>query len=164
MIANLKRPDYDKAAAEAKRVLDENFILGPPVLAHELAENYGLKVIVTTNLDPGVAGMLEVENKRIIVNEHDSYTRQAFTIAHELGHWLLHVNLGEINENETLYRKPLGGPCDDWREQEANWFAANLLVPSEMLEAYQNLNQEEAARLFRVSPSVIGYRRIAKHG
>jgi Zn-dependent peptidase ImmA (M78 family) len=158
------KPDYERASLEAKRVLEENFIIGPPVLAYELAENCGLKVFVDVFDDACIAGMLDIENKTITVNKHDSLTRQSFTIAHELGHWLLHVKHGTMTEKEFLYRKPLGGPDDDWREKEANWFAANLLVPSEMLKEYASLSQEEAARVFRVSPSVIGYRRMVQNG
>lgn len=159
-----KNPDYDKASNEAKRILEENYIEGPPVLAHELAENCGLKVFVTSFDDAGIAGLLDIERKLILVNKHDSLTRQTFTIAHELGHWLLHVKPGDMTETEILYRKPLGGPDDNWMEKEANWFAANLLVPAQMLAKFQDLSQEDAARLFRVSPSVIGYRRMVPHG
>jgi len=164
MSSDKKSPDYAKAILEAKRVLEENFIIGPPVLVHELAENCGLQVTVEVFEDSNIAGMIDIEKKLIIVNKHDSLTRQAFTIAHELGHWLLHVKPGDMTCEEVLYRKPLGGPNENWMESEANCFAANLLVPSEMLLKYENLTQEEAARIFRVSPSVIGYRRLFKNG
>lgn len=164
MLSHIKKPDYPKVAAEAKRVLEENFVIGPPVLAYEIAENCGLRVTVEIFEDASIAGMLDIEKKLIIVNKCDSLTRQSFTIAHELGHWLLHVKPGDMTNEEVLYRKPLGQPDDDWMEKEANWFAANLLVPPEMLSMCRNLSQDEAAHLFRVSPSVIGYRRMFKNG
>lgn len=160
----MNKPDYKKASLEAKRVLDENYILGPPVLAYELAENCGLKVFVEVFEDSSIAGMLDIDNKTIFVNKHDSITRQSFTIAHELGHWLLHVKQGTMNHKDFLYRKPLGSPDEDWMEKEANWFAANLLVPSDMLKLYDTYSQDETANIFKVSPSVIGYRRMANNG
>ena len=69
-----------------------------------------------------------------------------------------------MTKEEILYRKPLNNPGETWMEQEANWFAANLLVPTEMLKKYEHLSQKEAANIFRVSTSVIGYRRLVTNG
>ena len=164
MEISMRKPDNRKASDEAKRILDENYIAEPPVLVHELAENYGLLVFVNEFDNDSIAGELDVENKSIFVNKNDSLTRQAFTIAHEFGHWILHVQNGDMAKEEILYRKPLNNPGETWMEQEANWFAANLLVPTEMLKKYEHLSQKEAANIFRVSTSVIGYRRLVTNG
>lgn len=149
------KPNYDFAAIEAKRILEENFITEPPVLAYELAENYGLKVTVAEFDDENVSGMLDISERKIIVNRKESIARHSFTIAHELGHWILHVKSGALKDDfEVLYRKPLGIHEDNWMEKEANWFAANLLVPAQMLKKFESISQEDAARIFQVSPSV----------
>ncbi len=76
--------------------------------------------------------LLELDGSRsIIVNSEDSYVRQRFTLAHELGHHAL------------MHIKP-GGSCDrderasygmDYYEIEANNFAAEILMPEEKLRA-----------------------------
>ena len=160
MEMTMKKPDYEKAVSEVKRILDENYIAEPPVLVHELAENYGLLMFASKFDDTNVAGMLDIDNKSIFVNKNDSLERQAFTIAHEFGHWILHVKNGDMKNEEILYRRPLKNPDETWMEQEANCFAANLLIPTEMLKKYERLSQKEVANIFRVSTSVIGYRRL----
>jgi Zn-dependent peptidase ImmA (M78 family) len=153
------KPNFKKARELAKEVLDANFITAPPIHMRELAENYGLRVFVAEFDDPDVAGTIDLEKACIVVNSYDSRMRQTFTIAHELGHWLLHREDPGLSEGVTIFlRKPLGGEIE-WWEKEANWFAANLLVPKEMLDRYEDKDEREVAKIFGVSPSVIGYRR-----
>lgn len=59
---------------------------------------------------------------------YTSPLRDRFTIAHELGHYFLHSNQGEIPI--IAYRKGTGR-----LEWEANWFAASLLMPQEKFAA-----------------------------
>lgn len=59
----------------------------------------------------------------IFLSPETSPLRDNFTIAHELGHLLLHTDF-DAEGNETFYR--FGS---DRAEKEANWFAANLLMP-----------------------------------
>jgi Zn-dependent peptidase ImmA (M78 family) len=62
--------------------------------------------------------------------------RRRFTIGHELGHWVLHqqgqttifCRHGQIEEEAGEDRPPL-----DPIEEEANQFAAALLMPAELL-------------------------------
>lgn len=49
--------------------------------------------------------------------------RQAFTIAHELGHLFLHTNMNARGEAS------FARSGSDRQEWEANWFAAELLMP-----------------------------------
>lgn len=68
------------------------------------------------------------KNKYIIaVNKNHHPNRQRFTVAHELGHYIL--NHG--NKEDTLYRDKDGMYEPD--EIEANEFAAELLMPSGVL-------------------------------
>lgn len=60
---------------------------------------------------------------------------------------------------KVLLRHPISSEKDP-RETEANTFAANLLVPRDMLELYgKYADDSELADLFAVSKEVIGYRR-----
>lgn len=61
-------------------------------------------------------------------------------LAHELGHWELHVDLAEI-VHPTLpgFDRPFQFVCrrgsDSWEERHAHWFASHLLLPRDLLAA-----------------------------
>ena len=150
------------ARAEAVKVLRINHIVRPPVIPRELAESYGLRVEVVdlpTDL-MNVAGFIDFGKNQILVNGADHYNRQTFTIAHELGHHLMHRDLFEKHPEryKVLLRRPLSNEKDPI-EKEANAFAADLLVPLDMLKLYRKYaTEDDLAKLFAVSPEVIRYR------
>jgi len=158
----MEHPNYMGARDRAQQVLQENFVVSPPVRVGEIAKNYGLDI---TEVELGedfshVSGFIDPEERVIYVNRSDSDTRKAFTIAHELGHWLLHQDQLKTDPDRyaIVYRIPIGRLNIDPVEKEANVFAANLLVPREWLDKHTDKNPEEIARIFGVSPEVIGYR------
>lgn len=59
---------------------------------------------------------------------YNNNPRCRFTVAHELGHWLLHSNrpLGRVPAGECV-------PAYMLTEPQANEFAANLLAPSSLI-------------------------------
>ena len=65
----------------------------------------------------------------ITINQANSERRQRFSIAHELGHWLLHRGLQLVcSVDETSFgEKP-------WSERQADRFAADLLLPLYIFE------------------------------
>jgi len=90
----------------------------------------------------------------IIVNSKHSKTRQRFTIAHELGHAVLHHHLiGDGITDNSAYRAEATTPhpkIGASEETEANKFAASLLMPAEAIIDLQNRGLEPkdiAARL-----------------
>lgn len=97
-------------------------------------------------IDPDTSGILERTGDgrfRIIVNADHPHTRQRFTIAHELGHYMLHRRLigngisdSRIYRSATsgAYRNPNIGPKE---ETEANKFAVNLLMPEHLVKEVQ---------------------------
>ncbi len=155
-------PDYSKARAKAKEVLRKQHIMRPPVVPREIAESYGLRVeVVDLPSDlKRVAGFIDFSENQILVNSADHYNRQTFTIAHELGHFLLHKELFAEHPERymVLLRLPLEAQTDPL-EKEANAFAADLLVPLDMLNLYRKYaTEEDLANLFAVSSEVIRYR------
>ena len=100
----------------------------------------------------------------ILVREDDPTARQRFTIAHELGHYYLHRN----DENEvfvSLRQTSLDGlrrPSLDPRERQANNFAAELLMPEELLQKEYALyffpSISHLSELFKVSKEALRYR------
>lgn len=85
--------------------------------------------------------------------------RARFTIAHELGHYLLgHEGVKQRTERPAAY--PTAG--DRIEEAEANLFASYFLVPTQ--QAWDAENPEEIAMRFQVSLSMaeIAFERIAR--
>ena len=100
----------------------------------------------------------------IFINENDSDIRQRFTIAHELGHYLLHLQGTEVNERidlKEMYRHLLNYSSQDLaQEHEADYFASCLLMPEYKVkkawEAYKNI--KDCANAFAVSEGAMYYR------
>ena len=141
-------------------MLKDNFITEPPVPVIELAKRQGLDVVfVEHDAFDNVSGFIDFDSREIVVNAKESIGRQAFTIAHEIGHWVLHREKLEANkELSIVYRRAIAADKEPI-EQEANAFAAELLVPREMLRAYFGVPSSIVAKAFGVSEDVVGYRR-----
>ncbi|WP_185079713.1 ImmA/IrrE family metallo-endopeptidase [Enterococcus hirae] len=83
----------------------------------------------------------KLEDGIIKVNLLDHEVRQRFTIAHEIGHFLLH------DPNEVMYRdvslQRYKSIVERIKEREANGFAAELLMPKRLLIKLINEYLEE---------------------
>jgi len=152
-------PDYGRAEREAIGLLNRAGIYEPPVNPVEIAEIVGVRVafVAFSGESDGVSGLYDPANDEILVNESEPGVRQTFTIAHELGHKLLHQEWATSEDYKVLWRDPRKQGKDRF-EQEANYFAANLLMPRQMVSKYQNLPIESIARIFAVSDSVARFR------
>jgi Zn-dependent peptidase ImmA (M78 family) len=81
------------------------------------------------------------------VNSRHHHNRQRFTIAHELGHFLLHTN-DKVHVDrgfEVRLRNEESSQGTNVDEKEANLFAAELLMPKEFIE--RDLQDIEAVDL-----------------
>lgn len=151
--------DYKKAQFEAEKIWAEMFLEELPLPILEVAESYGLTIREANfSRRPDLSGILDVEKQTVYLNRSDSPEHKRFTIAHELGHWILHrTMLTKGSELTIYYRRPLGCERDE-REKEANCFAANLLVPLRQLKKYQGrYSNQVIAEIFAVSQQVVGY-------
>ena len=99
----------------------------------------------------------------IYINRNEPATRQRFTIAHEIGHFILHRELIEQQKGSVLYRKDFNNNSP--AESQANFFAAALLMPrQEILKAWNTLNNiQDIANCFEVSRDA-AYIRLNKMG
>jgi Zn-dependent peptidase ImmA (M78 family) len=144
-------------------LLEKYGIDKPVVNVFQIAEDEGVKLnfVKMPEILKNVAGFFDFEDKEIYVNDDDPPNRQTFTVAHELGHFLLNH---DKNEYGVLYRMQKINGENSPLEKEANLFAANLLVPSKMLKdtiKKYNLNDKDdeiLASLFGVSKEMMGYR------
>ena len=140
-----------------------------PVDPFALSTDLGITVRAYQFNDPSLSGMLirRPDGPEILVKSDDPPVQQGFTVAHELGHYLLHPEVEEFADGEAnLYRQVVLGDPDGVtrsahsREVQANMFAAALLMPEEKVRAVWRAvkSVEKLARIFDVSPTAMWYR------
>ena len=147
------------AARAADELLEKVGVEEPPVPVDQLARACGVLVIKRTMPDDLSGLVFEMGDGAVIgVNDGHSENRQRFSTAHELGHHLLsHHDRFHIDVTEG------DPPGYDWQtEREANEFAADLLMPRDMVVSeYQNTPDTHGlARRFKVSELAVGYRLV----
>jgi hypothetical protein len=107
-----------------------------PVPVEKIARKYAL--VVREDLPSDVSGMLvpvpSPDGKpqwAIVVNSKDAPVRQRFTIAHELGHLLIHRYSTPHADGryQVRFRDERSAEGSAREEIEANQFAAELLMP-----------------------------------
>lgn len=149
----------------AKRLADgiTKVYSSPPIPVLEIAQDKGVQVVFASfgRYSQSVAGFCDFEGARLLVNSDDIPTRQNFTLAHELGHWIMHrdIFLKNPDKYSVLPRANsygLNAPL----EREANTFAAHLLVPSRLLNRVRTptTSVTALADIFRVSRTMMEIR------
>ena len=126
----------------AETLLETRGITDAPVPVDRIAESLGIEVRRET-VDEDLSGFLfrDLEQGTAIigVNAGLKENRVRFTIAHELGHFLLHegetVHFDGKRPGLTLNLRGIeASKGSDDNEREANLFAAELLMPVKFLE------------------------------
>jgi Zn-dependent peptidase ImmA (M78 family) len=135
-----------------------------PVDVIKAAKLYEIEVSVTemkkaVNATPSGILLQTDKNWVILLNADDSLNRQRFTIAHELGHFLIHKGkqfVDEFSAGETFYRDG----SETILEKEANYFAVCLLMPADEVEKVwpECKDPKDAANRFKVSEVSMTYR------
>lgn len=127
--------------AEKEGYLDTIFkyMENAPVDVRALAFDLGIKV-VDKDLEDATSGSIEKKDGQyvITVNMNHSENRKRFTIAHELGHFLMHDDIIDdgIFDNK-LYRSTEGRHnqfISQIHETQANKFAASVLMPKTLIQ------------------------------
>ncbi len=133
---------------------------GPGDSIEELVQKSGGKLVVGTSgfgdKDSGSIVAREVNDFEIFVSRHTSLKRDRFTIAHEIGHLLLHFKaIKDQNEAAVMRATRYVDPEDQDQQRaewEANWFAAAFLMPSEdFFKAFDEGGLSMAAEVCGVS-------------
>ena len=128
-----------KAARAAQRVLEELKVRKVPVDVRSLCRKHAF--VMTETLPADVAGMLvpmapdASKPYAILVNKTHSHQRQRFTMAHELGHLLIHrfTEPHADSAPRVRFRDEKSTQGVDRDEIEANQFAAELLMPADLV-------------------------------
>ena len=163
------RPRFSFIVRLTERLLSDRAVTAPPVPVEAIAKAMGCRIVFGPLQN--ISGILvrSAEGATIGVNERQPPARRRFTIAHELGHLLLHrgdqitydhefrVNLRSVESSEGR----------DVEEIEANFFAASLLMPDACLDAdprtaFIHLDDDAAvgalAKTFKVSQQAMTLR------
>lgn len=152
-------PKHDAARRKAAEMVE--IYSAPSIPVVEIAERNGVNVVFSDlgKFRETVAGFIDFGKRRIYVNKLDKPVRQRFTLAHELGHWVLHRNAFEANP--SLYPvMPRFSSVDESNafEQEANAFASELLVPNKLLDKVRSHPATLLADVFDVSRTMMEIR------
>lgn len=154
--------DFARAQRRAEDIIREFGITSPPIDPEAIAEALDVDVVYarfSSDVSDQISGYIEPARSRIVVNRDIKPNRKTYTIAHELGHYLLHKEYTKSDKYQVFPRmNQYSGQKPD-EEREADAFAANLLVPEKFLREYKDYaSTSELARMFCVSQEVILHR------
>ena len=123
----------DEIRKKVKDLLKRADVERPPVPIDRIAEMLGLYVRYSPSSDD-VSGALIKQDKEFIVgvNSFHHPNRQRFTIAHEIAHFILHKDLQVHVDQDFRINRQDGS--NNREEIEANRFAAELLMPVQLIE------------------------------
>jgi Zn-dependent peptidase ImmA (M78 family) len=104
----------------------------PPIPVEKIAENFfGFRIVQGLPSKNRASGMIQLSQKIIAVDPKEPVYRQRFSIAHEIGHWVLHAK--DFN-GQKIFRFLKN---QERIETEANAFAGAFLMPSRFV--YESL-------------------------
>ncbi|MGB0680071.1 MAG: ImmA/IrrE family metallo-endopeptidase [Polyangiales bacterium] len=149
--------------ASADDILQMFMIRTPPVPVLKILRGLDIDVRALDH-DPGWDGAVDgsAEPATIWYSRAVAPVRQRFTLAHELGHLLLHPLTRTFRDrtNEASVKAHV-------QERQADSFAAELLMPSWLLTRFvevANAETKRLAALFQVSRAAMARRLITIYG
>lgn len=156
------RPRYARIERVVSSLLEQYTVSAAPVPIERIVKGSGI-TLQTGDLGE-VSGLLARTLTTTIIGVNASHpkTRQRFTIAHEFGHYILHEGLVSHIDKEyrVNYRSTESSEGTNIEEVEANFFAANVLMPREFLdrdEADAALDSDEKVRELAARYKVSGH-------
>jgi len=111
-----------------------------PTPVFEMAEFLGYHIDFRNDgiyEDLNILGGLQIKDRIIEINENlgSQEGRMHFTVAHEIGHLLMHTNGYEGNEHSDCKQdEGMDGTKENNLERQADLFAAHLLMPSSQMK------------------------------
>lgn len=116
----------------AEKLLAKARIDAPPVNLNQITSIWPNLFVVEEELD-GTGYLLPIGElgAEILIKKDDSEERKRFTLAHELGHWILGLSLkrkvGHFMQPKNVHHVEIEKWCDT--------FATNILMPKFMIQA-----------------------------
>jgi Zn-dependent peptidase ImmA (M78 family) len=102
-----------------------------PVDVEAVAAHLGAQIVLE-HLDRSVSGMLYRDDDHVVIGVNSAHAerRRRFTVAHELGHLVLHKGRPLVVDHVRVnFRDATSSTATDMEEIQANAFAAELLMP-----------------------------------
>lgn len=196
-MADIPVYSYEDLRKKANEFLHEHHLSGNvPTPIEEIVEfDFGINIVPVLGLQREfeVEGFISSDLKNIYVDEYvytDRITRYRFTLAHEIGHVVLHRHLYASHKFKSILRwkefiNSITEEEHSWLEYQGYAFAGLVLVPKQHLVKYTNewtkkikdkgismeknwdfawdLITEHVAKAFLVSPDVVE-KRMEKDG
>lgn len=136
----MKRNDIE---IRATQILRDHKLLDVPIDPLKVAKALQIKVMNAVFSEQDKSGVIVKRDDTfsILLNTNEPPARKRFTIAHEIGHRLLHMNANvdsEFIDTEDNFRTTDVSRSEAWSEErrqewEANAFATALLMNEELI-------------------------------
>ena len=158
----MERARKDNPGALEKITEAQQTLLESPVDIYGLCKRIGVPTERREDMPHSLSGFIYKKSEdelKIYYNGNHPETRQRFTVAHELAHYLLHrADLGEEYPENILLR----GGLSNELEMEANQLGAEILMPNKAIDdytkRYNGVDIPKMAKLFGVSPEGVSIR------
>jgi Zn-dependent peptidase ImmA (M78 family) len=149
----------------------DGYAENPKVNIEVLAKNIGIKGIHYVPKEeilakyPNAHAYIDKEKATIYVRNDDNPEKQRFSIAHEIFHFqflLLNKDgraLSIVTRRGNKWKKENAGSEEAEGEDIADFFAVNLLIPTERFVLWEDKTNEEIAKAFGVEVRCIEKRR-----
>lgn len=160
---------------KASDLLNEYNMMSAPVPIKELIKKLNIK-LESFNLGEDISGVLvfDKDNLKIGYNPSEPVVRQRFTLAHEVGHYVLHCGSNRdrlfVDNTKVMFRRQNVSLKEKNEEMQANAFSAALLMPKELInKEYEKIIEENdflsddqiikrLSSIFKVSEIAMTYR------
>jgi Zn-dependent peptidase ImmA (M78 family) len=140
-------------------LLKGNNVTKPPVPVEKIAAHLGIVIRYSPTKDDLSGALIRNSNEVVIgVNSAHHEHRQRFTIAHEIGHFLLHegMQLHVDQDFRINLRDSRSSTAEDVEEIDANRFAAQLLMPFQFIwKDARRLSPSEADLVKALAPKYV---------
>ena len=156
-----------EARRRAEAILEMLKISQAPIDVFAIAKQLGFEVVEYDFPDDTSAALVIDEDiKAIGINKNHALTRQRFSVAHELGHFL--QGHGDFANSQKTFEDGSFNYADPQNRQEleANEFAAELLMPSMILKKEPELTTLDVpslAKKYQVSEQALWIQLINLH-
>lgn len=152
----------------ARKLLKENGQDRSPINLQVIVEHLGFEYVEVDNFPSELSALCVEKGEKLYaaVNCSHHRNRKRFSLAHELGHWVLGHTREFDMEQVTIDNPPDPSKMkvkNKDQEAEANEFAGELLVPMKLLKVSFGKTQdiESLAKEYEVSKEVITIRIMA---
>jgi Zn-dependent peptidase ImmA (M78 family) len=155
---------FSNSTEAAKYLLQQVWDGNLPVNVMDIASQIGIKLIPDASLDDEqLSGCINLQDNGTAIcryNNTESLVRQRFTVAHEIGHFILgHLSYGKQFRDNKKYDDQGAG---SFFEKQANDLAAKLLMPDDVIEfliRHEKITYvKQLADIFQVSAVAMQYR------